>query len=166
MKKQILYVDMDGVIVEFPQTIEEIDPSIREKCRKWCEETGKHHSDFEGLFESLKPAKGGAEAIERLMKKYEVYILSTAPWDNTNAWSDKRRWVQENLPVMFEGDSEFPEKRLILTHRKDLNRGAYLIDDREKKGAKEFGEIDGQEWIHFGSERYPDWDSVLAYLLE
>ena len=52
----------------------------------------------------------------------------------------------------------------ILSHRKDLNRGALLIDDRPNNGAKEFGEIEGQRWIHFGSEAFPDWHAVLAEL--
>ena len=52
-------------------------------------------------------------------------------------------------------------KRLIIAHHKNLLRGDYLIDDREKNGAKEFeGEL-----ILFGSEKFPDWRSVLKYLL-
>ncbi len=40
--------------------------------------------------------------------------------------------------------------------------GEYLIDDREKNGAKDFkGEL-----IRFGSERFPDWNAVTEYLLE
>ncbi len=39
-------------------------------------------------------------------------------------------------------------------------QGDYLIDDREKNGTSEFK----GEWLHFASERFPDWDSVLAYL--
>ena len=38
--------------------------------------------------------------------------------------------------------------------------GDYLIDDRRFNGASEFQ----GEWIHFGSEKYPDWKSVLQYL--
>jgi hypothetical protein len=39
--------------------------------------------------------------------------------------------------------------------------GDYLIDDRTKNGAGEFkGEL-----IHFGTDKFPDWDSVLEYLL-
>ena len=42
-----------------------------------------------------------------------------------------------------------------------MNKGHYLIDDREKNGAKEFeGEL-----IQFGSEKFIDWDTVLKYLL-
>ena len=157
MSKQIVYVDMDGVVVHFPESIEEVASEIREQCREWCRTSGEHHSDFEGIFATLPPKAGAAQAIERLLSKYEVFLLSTAPYDNTNSWSEKRRWVEEHLPGM-------PRKHLILSHRKDLNRGAYLIDDRHKNGAEGFGEYYGQEWIHFGSEAFPDWESVLTYL--
>ena len=53
-------------------------------------------------------------------------------------------------------------KRLILSHHKNLNRGDYLIDDRPHKGGAD--KFDG-EVIAFGSERFPDWDAVLRYLL-
>ena len=50
---------------------------------------------------------------------------------------------------------------MIITHCKHLCKGNYLIDDRDKHGASEF---EG-EWIHFGSERFPNWETVLEYLL-
>lgn len=50
---------------------------------------------------------------------------------------------------------------MVITHRKDLCKGDYLIDDRGKNGTSEF---EG-EWIPFGSERFPDWKSVLGYLM-
>jgi 5'(3')-deoxyribonucleotidase len=52
-------------------------------------------------------------------------------------------------------------KRLIISHRKDLNRGDFLVDDRTKNGA---GEFEG-ELIQFGSERFPNWKAVVPYLL-
>ena len=64
-------------------------------------------------------------------------------------------------------DGEFTEfgerinRKLILTHRKDLLKGDILIDDRPNNGAKNF---DG-ELITFGSDQYPKWDAVLDYLL-
>ena len=36
-----------------------------------------------------------------------------------------------------------------------------LIDDRGKNGTSEFA----GEWIEFGSEKFPDWNSVLVYLM-
>ena len=47
-------------------------------------------------------------------------------------------------------------KRIVITHRKDL----CLIDDRGKNGTSDFA----GEWIEFGSEKFPDWKSVLVYL--
>ncbi len=154
--RDIVYVDMDGVVVNFPYDVEDVDESIRRQCVV-ANKAGRHHSDVEGLFATLLPIEGAAEAIDRLMERYEVYLLSTSPWANTNAWSDKRRWVAEYLPNL-------PTKRLILSHRKDLNRGAFLIDDRPNNGAAQFGDYAGQEWIHFGSANFPDWPSVLTYL--
>ena len=154
----IAYVDMDGVLVDFPYDIEDVHESIREECKNWCARTKNHHSDFNGLFATLPPVLGGADALGRLEAGgYTVYLLSTAPWSNHSSLSDKRRWVEEYLPNL-------PEKRLILSHRKDLNRGSLLIDDRPNNGAKEFGDIEGQRWIHFGSDAFPDWDSVLTEL--
>ena len=38
--------------------------------------------------------------------------------------------------------------------------GDYLIDDRLRNGAEKFN----GEHIHFGTEKFPDWNSVLKYL--
>ena len=40
-------------------------------------------------------------------------------------------------------------------------RGDFLIDDRKKWGADLFS----GEFLHFGSERFPDWAFVTDYLL-
>ena len=52
-------------------------------------------------------------------------------------------------------------KRLILSHNKHLNIGDYLIDDRTANGAGQFR----GEHIHFGSDRFPSWGSVIEYLM-
>ena len=53
-------------------------------------------------------------------------------------------------------------KRLILSHHKQLNVGDYLIDDRTANGADKFT----GEHIHFGQDKFPDWNAVLKYLLD
>ena len=102
----------------------------------------------------MAPLDGALEAYMTLSNRYDSYILSTAPWGNISAWSDKAAWVQKHL-----GDAA--KKRLILSHNKHLNMGDYLIDDRRANGA---GQFTG-EHIHFGTEKFPDWNSVLKYLL-
>ena len=110
--------------------------------------------DFTSKFKEVsasKPDNYSAELIDKLSEKYDVFILSTAPWKNPSAWSDKVAWVTKYLDDVFH-------KRMIITHRKDLCKVDYLIDDRGKNGTSEF---DG-EWIQFGSEKFPDWSSILA----
>lgn len=151
--KKRLYFDMDNVLVDFKSGLDQVPDEV--KVRYADDGTGKpHYDDIPGIFSLMSPMPDAIEAFHQLAKKYDVYILSTAPWNNPSAWSDKLLWVQKHL-----GAAAY--KRLILTHHKDLNGGDYLIDDKGKNGASEF---EG-EWIHFGSERFPDWDAVLKYLL-
>ncbi len=146
-ERQILYVDMDNVLVDFPSGIARLDPAVRAAYEG-------HLDDAPGIFALMDPVPGAVEAYRRLSARYDTYILSTAPWNNPSAWADKVVWVQRHL-------GEVAHKRLILTHHKELARGHYLVDDRTKNGAAEFR----GEHIHFGSERFPDWAAVLAYLL-
>ena len=55
MDKPILYIDMDGVVVDFPEVEEEIPAVIREKCIEWCIVNQKHHSDFLVCFLTFSP---------------------------------------------------------------------------------------------------------------
>ena len=106
------------------------------------------------IFSLMEPLEGAINSFKILSQRYDTYILSTAPWKNSSAWTDKVKWVQKYL-----GESAY--KRLILTHHKNLNHGDYLIDDRTKNGAGEFkGEL-----IQFGTDKFPDWKSVCSYLL-
>ena len=138
---------MDGVIVDFASALE-----------LQSEETLKEYEgrldEIPGLFSQMKPMPGALEAVRRLNERYDCYILSTAPWNNPSAWSDKVTWITEYLDDVFH-------KKMIITHCKHMCKGNYLIDDRDKHGASEF---EG-EWIHFGSERFPNWETVLEYLL-
>ena len=110
--------------------------------------------EIPGIFSKMSPLAGAIEAFETLSQHFDTYVLSTAPWNNPSAWSDKLEWVKANL-----GNGAY--KRLILTHHKDLNKGDFLIDDREKNGAREFG----GELILFRSQQFPDWFTVTKYLL-
>jgi hypothetical protein len=110
--------------------------------------------EIPGLFGLMKPMEGAIEAVHELQIHYDLFILSTAPWKNPSAWSDKVEWVTKYLDDVFH-------KKMVITHRKDLCQGDYLIDDRGKNGTSEFS----GEWIHFGSEMFPNWNDVLDYLL-
>ena len=159
-KKKIVYIDMDGVIVDFGKAIKdwfEKHPHLEDRYKT-------HPDHIQGLFRIAPPIKGAVEAIKKLHNsgKYELFIATSAPWGNPQSLTDKRFWLEDYFDNIFH-------KRLFTTHRKDLLMGDYLIDDRLKNGAGEFkGKLlrFGYDWENNNSpNEYPDWDSILDYLL-
>jgi 5'(3')-deoxyribonucleotidase len=146
--KKVLYVDMDNVLVDFASGIARLDPATVQAYAGRLDEVP-------GIFALMDPMPGAVAAFTSLARHFDTYLLSTSPWENPSAWSDKLLWVKTHL-----GDPAY--KRLILTHHKNLNRGDYLIDDRTKNGVDRFQ----GEHIHFGTAQFPNWEAVLAYLLD
>ena len=144
---KIVYVDMDNVLVNFQSGIDKLS------SKQFNEFKGRYYQ-VPNIFSLMDPLEGALEAFEKLSSKYDTYILSTAPWTNTTAWQDKIEWVQKYL-------GKLAYKKLILSHHKNLNAGDYLIDDRLRNGA---GKFKG-EHIHFATDKFPDWDTVLNYLM-
>ena len=147
MTKKILYFDMDNVLVNFQSGLDLLSEEVLQQYEGQLD-------NIPSVFSLMKPLDGALEAYTILASTYDSYILSTAPWGNISSWSDKAAWVQTHL-----GDSA--KKRLILSHNKNLNIGDYLIDDRTANGAAQFM----GEHIHFGSAKFPNWNSVFNYLL-
>jgi 5'(3')-deoxyribonucleotidase len=147
---KIIYVDLDGVVADFDKgklehPLGAVTPYIGRPDK------------LPGIYENLAPIPNAIASVNKLLKdpNFKVYFLSTAPWDNPEAWMHKRLWVTKYF------DEKLIRKKLILCHHKQLLIGDYLIDDRRFNGASEFK----GEWIHFGSEQFPDWNRVLDYLI-
>ena len=129
---------MDNVLVDFPSAFKKLH-------KETLQEYEGRLDEVPGIFSLMEPLEGAKEAFDALAADYDTYILSTAPWENPSAWSDKLLWVKKNL-----GNAAY--KRLILSHHKNLNAGNFLIDDRTKNGAGEFR----GEHIHFGTDKFTD----------
>ena len=149
--KKIIYVDMDNVLVDFKTGIQKLDENTINVYEGRLDEVPN-------IFSLMEPYPNARDSVHKLSKKYDLYILSTAPWLNPSAWIHKLEWVHKHFAK--EKDSLF-YKRLIISHHKNLNSGEYLIDDRPNNGAKDFK----GEWIYFGSQNFPNWDTVTEYLL-
>ena len=146
---KIVYIDMDNVLVDFPSGIDRLETATAMEYEGRLDEVP-------GIFSLMDPMPGAIEAYNSIASVYDTYILSTAPWANPTAWSDKIEWVHQHLG--FNGAAH---KRLILSHHKHLNMGDYLIDDRPANGADKFT----GEWIHFGQDPFSDWQAVTDYLI-
>ena len=67
------------------------------------------------IFALMKPLRGAIKAVDKLSEKYDVFILSTAPWLNSSAWKDKIEWIQK---YFGKETGSLLYKRLIISHHK------------------------------------------------
>ena len=161
--KKKIFIDMDNVLVDFQSGIDRLDEKTKQAFGEYYDSNGNkheaHYDDVPGIFALMDPMPGAIDAVQKLRDRYNLYILSTAPWRNPTAWCDKLNWVKKYFGA---GEDTAFYKRIILTHNKGLCNGDYLIDDRpDKCGVGNFkGEV-----IYFGSSMYPDWDAVVEYFM-
>ena len=146
MTKKILYIDMDGVLVDFDSAIAKLSDHDKQVFKG-------NYDRVANIFGMMEPMPNALRSYAMLSQKFDTYILSTGSWNNATAWSDKLLWVKKYLPEAH--------KRLILSHNKHLNMGDFLIDDRLLNGADRFT----GEHIHFGSEKFPGWSEINVYLM-
>ena len=92
---------MDGVLVDFQSGIDQLSDSDKKTFKDDLD-------DVPGIFSKMLPVDGAIESYKKLSKHFDVYILSTAPWKNPSAWSDKLNWVKKYL-----GENPDKEKKHI-----------------------------------------------------
>ena len=156
MNKPKLFLDMDNVLVDTLLILNAIDMGG---------ETVAKPDQIPGIFRDLPPVPGALDAVNKLRDYYELYILSTAPWQNASAWQDKLIWLQHH----FGDDEKSPfYKRVILANDKSLSRTpeAILVDDRPYHGASGWDDakMDSQ-WVQYGYEPKMTWQTGLVELL-
>lgn len=138
---KIVYVDMDDVLADFKGRFWEnrkSNPAI------------KYPQSIYKFFETLDPIEGAIDGVFKLSEKYRVYILTRPSVLNPLCYTEKRVWVEKYLGMDFC-------HKLILSPDKSLSIGDYLIDDVKWN-------FKGEQLL-FGSETFPNWDSVLKYML-
>lgn len=147
-KKKKLLFDQDGVLADFMKRYNMIESRYSGDI--------KFPQSQVGFFSRLEPINGAIEAFEKLQNcgKYKCYILTRPSIKNIHCYTEKAEWIREYL-------GEDMLENMIISCDKSMVKGDYLIDDVTVHGQTEF---EG-EHIHFGQEEFPNWDSVLNYLL-
>ena len=143
-KKQIIYVDMDGVLVDFESGVKKAEPDLLKSYQG-------QYDNIPHIFSWMEPMPDSTKAFKKLNEKYDMYILTTAPWRNETALQDKKDWLNKHL-------GDIIKKKVIFSHHKELLMGDYLIDDRSCP------EFKGKQFL-LGSKEYPDWNNILKELL-
>lgn len=111
-----VFVDMDGVIVDFDEYKTALGIS------------GDEIKRMPGAYLAMKPIPGAIEAVRSLIGMgYEVWAATKPPTGVAFAYADKAQWIFNYLPEL--------KRKLILTHDKGLlgDAGDILIDDRPHK---------------------------------
>ena len=146
MKQKIIYIDMDDVLCNFS--------NARTKALEIEPEIAWPQSQY-GFFRNLEAMEDAVKSVHKLLAddKFDVYILTAPSVLNPMCYTEKRDWVEKHLGMEMA-------HRLIISPHKNLNKGDYLIDDNiAGKGQERFeGTL-----IHFGSNDFPNWKSVMEY---
>lgn len=130
-----IFVDMDGVIVDF-------DSAMKEANLK-----GDELKKIKGAYLGMKPIDGAISAVRSLIGMgYDIWIATKPPTGIAYAYSDKAQWIMDNIPEL--------KRKIIITHDKGLlvDSGDFLCDDRPHKANCEAFKgtlvrfIDGYHW--------------------
>ena len=142
-QKLTIYIDMDGVLADFQSAADSL-------ATQFPTELGHQVKPDEVLdFSTFTPMPGAIDAVAALIDMgHDVFIATTPPWNNPDAWGQKRNWVEKYLPQL--------KRKMFLTHRKDLLKGDVLIDDTTYRGQLDF---EGT-FMHFGQNGL-DWSSCV-----
>ena len=156
MTQPKLFLDMDNVLVDTLSVLNKIDMR---------QQSVEKPDQIPGIFRDLPPMPGAIEAVKQLATEYDVYVLSTAPWQNPSAWQDKLIWLQH----YFGEDNTSPiYKRIILAHDKSVAHfgGGILVDDRPYHGASDWDDPDADSiWLQFGADPRLTWSNELVSFL-
>lgn len=138
---EILHIDMDNVIANYDKRWYQVKTMLPEV---------EYPQSLDGFFLNIEPIAEGIEAVNLLRNKFDTYILSAPSYMNPLSYTEKRKWIEKHFDLEFS-------RRLILSCYKNLLKGDFLIDDR-------MHDFSG-ELILYGSDTFPDWNSILNYLL-
>lgn len=116
MRKRRVFIDLDGVVVDFDAAMTEHGLS------------GDELKVINGAYLKMKPIEGALDAVREVIGLgYDVFIATKPPTGYPQAYAEKAEWVLRYLPEL--------SRKIIITHDKGLlgDRRDILCDDRPHK---------------------------------
>jgi 5'(3')-deoxyribonucleotidase len=143
--KKRLYIDMDGVLCDFLKSHNiELEKNPHQPYPQ---------SQF-GFFLNLEPIPCAIESLNLLKEHFDVWILTRPSVHNLSCYTEKAQWIRKYLGFEMQ-------TKTIMCVDKSLLKGHFLVDDQVEHGQSDF---EGKH-IHFDSNDFPTWNSVVEYLL-
>lgn len=133
MKKteDIALFDMDGTLCDYSKAMKRDYNSIKtpeepeyidfsENLPEHIENRTKLIRNQPGWWQNLEKFQPGFDILKLAQElEFEIYILTKAPRNAVNAWTEKVKWIQK----------EVPNARITLTQDKGIVYGKVLVDD-------------------------------------
>lgn len=138
MKKEKIFVDMDGVIADIFTdwvsyynkiyndniSVEDITEwDLREVVKEEAKETIFNIFEIKGFYRNLNVICNSQKVLKELNKKHEIYIL-TDPFVK-NSLLEKWEWIEEHFPFIDTRNIIFSGDKSIVGSKED-----WLIDDK------------------------------------
>jgi 5'-nucleotidase len=156
LRNKILFIELDDIVVNFSEELNKrvnswgfMNESIKENA---LVEISQNDPNF---YRNLSPIDCAIESINTLCDFYDIYFLSSPYSGIPSMYKDKRIWLEKHFGEKFR-------EKLILTHRKDLQVGHYLIDRNLNNGSDKFI----NDLLLFGSDTFKNWDQIVRYLVD
>jgi len=146
MIKSKIFIDLDGVIVDFEKKMKELNY------------TGDIMKKMPGIYQQLDAIPHAISNVNSLTGMgFEIWIATKPPTGIAQAYADKVSWILQNLPDL--------KRRIILTHNKGLLgcEKDYLIDDRPHKANCDQFAGTLLPFHEKGEMNFYTWDGILSY---
>lgn len=112
----------------------------------------KYPQSIHNFFRELLPIKDAIHTVNRLTTVFDVKFLTRPSTMNRLCYTEKADWIYKYF-------GQWGVDNLYFAPDKTLMKGEWLIDDTDWKG------FEGVQ-IHYGSNEYPDWNSIMDYFYE